>query len=88
VRNHGQELWWTLVQRLPGPPNSDAFNVPCGFRFLSIIGLTNSFADVAALVAERVWIDFTPVLASRQKTCQLKNAAWVRGREVGELSLA
>jgi hypothetical protein len=54
-------LWWTLVQRLPCPPNSDASDVrcamchvPCGFHFLSIIGLTNSFADVAALVAERV----------------------------------
>jgi hypothetical protein len=87
VRNHGQELWWTtLTQRLPAPRR----RLQCAMwlRFLSIIGLTNFIADVAALVAERVWIDFTPVLVSRQKTCQLKNAAWVCGREVGELSLA
>jgi hypothetical protein len=64
------------------PPNHDAANVPSlQLRFLSIIGLIvdDFFADVAALVAERVW-HFTPAC------CQLKNAAWVRGREVGEHS--
>jgi hypothetical protein len=59
--------------------------------FSSIIGLTNSFADVAALVAERVELIFTPVLASSPGDLPAEKrgmGAWSGSREVGELSLA
>ena len=60
MRNHGQELSvvdFGAKAALPAQQRRlrcAMCHVPCGFRFLSIIGLTNSFADVAALVAERV----------------------------------